>query len=393
MKTLERFRAVYKGEPVDRPPICGWLGLPFLNRLLNKTPRRILEDIAARPEEIIQLQEDLGMDPLLITVDDRWFSMYRFWRLLYSYPPEALETWPVQERVERINKDVLHRHFTVQTPEGEVTWGMSMGESQVVEIYNAVKEEKDLDLLIKYMPDPETANIDKLTALTRLAGDRAFITHNFIGIWGEAANMRGLVTLSTDIFDRPKFVHKISEFLMNRSIRRVRHLAKSGIHSILYDQSWVGVGFSPEQYREFMLPYDREVVKAARDAGILVSYHNCGRGMAFLDDMVSTGADALETLTPAERSGDFDLVETKRRVGRDITLNGAFNERLFPRVDAQEVKDEVRRCIDAAGDGGRYLLRTCGQIFDTANTTIETERTVDNIRVWTETGREYGCYN
>lgn len=42
--------------------------------------------------------------------------------------------------------------------------------------------------------------------------------------------------------------------------------------------------------------------------------------------MVSTGADSLETLTPKESSGDFDLAEVKRRVGNQITLHGGFNE-------------------------------------------------------------------
>ena len=35
MKALERFKSVFKGEPVDRPPICGWIGLPTLANMTN----------------------------------------------------------------------------------------------------------------------------------------------------------------------------------------------------------------------------------------------------------------------------------------------------------------------------------------------------------------------
>jgi uroporphyrinogen-III decarboxylase len=226
-------------------------------------------------------------------------------------------------------------------------------------------------LLVKYMPAPETLNQDRLAAMVQRVGNRGFFTHNFIGVWGEAANMRGLVTLCTDIYERPDLVKRISEFLTERAVRRVKHLAQTGVHSILYDQSWVGVGFSPAVYREFMLPYDQQVVRAAQEAGMLVSYHNCGRGTVFLEDMVSTGAEALETLTPKTMAGDFDLADVKRRVGSHITLNGGFNERMFPEATPAQVRDEVKRCLDAAGAGGRYVLRTCGQMMDAAPGTIE----------------------
>ena len=383
MNTVERLRAAYTGQPVDRVPICAWIGLPLLKRLLGKGARAILEETVRNPFEIIKIQEDLGLDPIMVTLDDRWFSSHRHWRLLYSFPEEALESWQVSQEMEDQGYGFFTYRFTATTPEGPVTWSYQLGDCQVGEVEPAIKDEKDLDLLIKYMPEPENLNQDNLTAMVKTVGDRAFFTHNFIGVWGEAANMRGLVNLTCDLIEQPHLVKKLSEFLMERAIRRVRHQAKSGIHSIIYDQTWVGMGFSPAQYMEYMLPYDQPVVEAARDAGLLVSYHNCGQGMTFIEEMASTGADALETLTPKQSSGDFDLTEAKRRVGDQITLNGGFNERILGEATPEQVRDEVKRCIDSAASGGRYILRSTGQIFDTA---------AGNIEVFTETGREYGSY-
>ncbi len=76
-------------------------------------------------------------------------------------------------------------------------------------------------------------------------GNRRFLTHNFIGEWGEAANMLGLVTLCTDIYKRWEFVKWISELMMERTICRIRCVAETGVHPVLYDQSRVGVDFSP----------------------------------------------------------------------------------------------------------------------------------------------------
>lgn len=393
MNTVERFRAVYTGQPVDRVPVCGWLGLPLLCRYWNRTCKDLLRSVVQNPLEVIQLQEELGMDPILVTVDDRWFSIYRYWRLLYNYTPEALETWQVKEKIKTLRPGVKLYHFTATTPEGDLTWSMKVGEYQVAEVENAIKDERDLDLAIKYMPDPGALNIDNLTDMVQRTGDRAFSMLNFIGVWGEAANMRSLVTLCTDLLDTPDFVKKLSEFLMQRAIKRIRRLAESGIHSILYDQSWVGIGFSPGQYSEFMLPYDKQVVEAAHEAGVLVSFHNCGCGMPILDHMISAGSDALETLTPPENSGDFVLKDVKERVGNRITLNGGFNERIFSRGSPEQVRAQTKKCLDDAMAGGRYILRTCGQIFDTDNKcAAQTDRTLENIKVWTETARQLGQY-
>ena len=143
------------------------------------------------------------------------------------------------------------------------------------------------------------------------------------------------------------------------------------------------MGLSPSTYNEFVKPYDAEVVKAIQDTGMLVSYHNCGRGTLILEDIVDTGADALETITSSESSGDFDLDDVKRRVGDRICLFGGFNERVLSSENPDDVRDEVKRCLTAAAEGGGYILRSMGQIFDAKP---------GNIEVMTATAHEHGCY-
>jgi uroporphyrinogen-III decarboxylase len=381
LNTVERFKAVFLGEAVDRVPVCAWLGLPYLQSITGQSPRSLIEGVIGDPSQIIEVQENLGLDPIIITMSERWFSSHRFWRLLYDWPDEALETWQVEE-----TSDTRHGStdycFVANTPAGALRWSYRVSAGQISELEPPIKREQDLELL-KYMPRPDAANQATLIELVRQVGNRAFFTHNVAGIWGEAVGMRGLAQLLMDLYDRPTFVTRLSEFLMERCISRVQHLAKTGVHSILYDQTWVGVGISPKTYRQFILPYDVRVVNAAKEAGLLVSYHNCGRGMQFLDDMVSSGAHSLETLTPRSSSGDFDLQEVKRRVGGQITLNGGFDERVLAAGTTWQVGEETKRCLNAAACDGRYVLRTCGQIFAASQRNIET---------FAATGREMGRY-
>jgi uroporphyrinogen decarboxylase len=141
---------------------------------------------------------------------------------------------------------------------------------------------------------------------------------------------------------------------------------------------------APEHFREFMKPYDAECVQAAHDAGYLVSFHNCGRATLLLEDMADTGPDAIETLTSSRSSGDVDLADAKQRIGDRVCLFGGFNEHLLNEADADGVREEVRRCLDAAMAGGGYVLRSTGQIFFAKPGLIE---------VMCETARDLGRYN
>jgi uroporphyrinogen-III decarboxylase len=350
---------------------------------MGKSERAILEEAVSDPSAIIRIQEELGLDPIVVTSDERWFSQHLYWRLLYSWPDEALVTWRVKEEVVARAGDFITYRFTAQTPEGPIVWSYETGGSRFNQLESPIKQESDLELMMRYLPQPESLNQEKLAELVRKVGDRAFIVHNLLSPWGEAVNMRGFTNLSMDLYDRPEFVKRLCDFLKRRALRRLRHVAKTGVHSILYDHSWLGSGYSLATYKEFMLPHDIEIIRAAREAGLLVSFHNCGRGMSLLEDMVSTRPHALETLTPKESSGDFYLAEVKRRVGKQVTLNGGFNERILASGTPEGVREAVKRCLDIAAEGQRYILRTCGQIFQAAP---------GNIEAFTQAGRDYGRY-
>jgi uroporphyrinogen decarboxylase len=51
---------------------------------------------------------------------------------------------------------------------------------------------------------------------------------------------------------------------------------------------------SPALYREFALPWEKRLVEQAHALGLPYALHVCGRTDSILDDMLATGADALE---------------------------------------------------------------------------------------------------
>ena len=74
------------------------------------------------------------------------------------------------------------------------------------------------------------------------------------------------------------------------------------------------------------------------------------------------------------------MAEVYRRVGKNITLNGGFNERIMIDGTPQQVRDEVKRCYAAVAGDGRYILRACGQVLEAAPGTLE---------AFTQAGRDF----
>ncbi len=387
MNSYQRFLAAMRGELPDRVPVACWLGLPYL--LKNTPGARAYTDLfdlwVDDPRNtIVACQEALGLDPMVLTNSLHWGEVLDFPARIFSWPEAALAGW--QERREVLADKGRHRvvRRVITTPAGELdyTYRLAPHDHARTMFEHVLKREEDLELL-RFMPDPALLNVDRLAAMVQKVEKRAVFHHVTPGVWDEACQLRGLTQISLDLYDRPAWVHRLMRFIADRQVRLMRRLAQSGIETINYNETWVGFGLSPRSYREFILPYDSEVVRAIHDAGMLVSYHNCGKASKLLELHADTGADALETLTPRSRAGDVDLADAKQRVGRRITLFGGCNEDVLSEGEPADVEAEVRRCLAAAAEGGRYILRTAGQIMAARP---------GNIEAMTAAVRKFGAY-
>jgi len=385
MNVVQRTHTVFTGAGLpDRVPVHSWLGLQFIRRLV---PRRFrMRDLMQMWIDdpvgtMVKYQEDLGLDPIVTTYSQH-IGEHEVWsRMLF--PQEPSDDW--QEDIIALDQTAISRtvQHRIQTPvgSGRYTYRIEAYSSWILE--HLIKQEQDLELL-PYRPDPRYLNLERLCSMIKKVGDRAWWLHHAPGPWDEAVRLRGFTALSIDVYDNPAFVHRLMRLVTDYLLKLYARLGETGLHSVSMNETWVGVGLSPEVYHTFIQPYEVECVAAAHAAGMLVSYHNCGRGVDFLDDMVATGADALETITSARNMGDFDLEDVKRRVNGSICLFGGFNERILTSEKPEVVREEVKRCIDAAAADGRYILRPSGQIF---------HADPRNIEIMVQTAHDYGRYD
>ena len=87
--------------------------------------------------------------------------------------------------------------------------------------------------------------------------------------------------------------------------------------------------------------------------------------MPILEHIAAMKPDAMETFTPPGMGGDADLAEARRRIAHNICMIGGFDQlHFFKGCTPEETRPEVRRCFEAAGRDGAYILCPSDNFFE-----------------------------
>lgn len=177
--------------------------------------------------------------------------------------------------------------------------------------------------------------------------------------------LRGLEQSLIDPLDDPPFTHallqRISDFFYEHHRRMFE--ACDGLIDVaeVTDDlgSQRGPLISPKLYQEFYAPHHKRFIDLCHEFGAKVFHHDDGAIRPFLPLLVEMGIDILN---PVQWTcPGMDMVELKREFGSKICFHGAIdNQYVMPFGTTDEVRAEVRHCIDAlASDKTGYILAPC----------------------------------
>jgi uroporphyrinogen decarboxylase len=143
---------------------------------------------------------------------------------------------------------------------------------------------------------------------------------------------------------------------------------------------------SPRMFRRLIKPrlamlFGR-MKELAPDARLF--FHSCGNVRPLLPDFIEMGVDILNPVHV--RAAGMNPVELKRDFGRDIVFwgGGVDTQDVLPHGTPADVRDDVRRNIDALAPGG-------GFIFNTVHN-IQADVPPENVVAMWQALREYGVY-
>lgn len=177
--------------------------------------------------------------------------------------------------------------------------------------------------------------------------------------------LRGLEASLIDPLEAPEFTHHLLRRLCDFFYEHHRRMFEEceGLIDVAQVTDDLGCQTGPlislDIYHEFYAPHHRRFIDLCHEFGIKVFHHDDGSMRAFLPDLVEMGIDILN---PVQWTcHDMDMVELKQEFGDRICFHGAVdNQRILPFGTTEEVRAEVRHCIDAlASDGTGYILAPC----------------------------------
>ncbi len=236
-----------------------------------------------------------------------------------------------------------------------------------------IKNKRDIDLLGEYMTAPK-CDVEAVNKAAEEFGERGLVRGHICcfdvfgqpGCWQDAACLMRVDDLILQTYDDPEWVHELLRILQRRKKIYIESMvgARFDVHE-LGGGSASSTVISPKIFEEFVAPYDSELIETAHRVGQRITYHTCGGMMPILEMIADMKPDAMETFTPRAMGADVDLAEAKRRIGDRVCMIGGFDQFHFLiGCSPEETRAEVRRCFEAAGGGGGYILSPSDHFFD-----------------------------
>lgn len=253
---------------------------------------------------------------------------------------------------------------------------------------HAVETEDDIVELLGPAPDPsfwiEDGFLSVLEYMLPRYGQTHYAVFPLNTIFADALDLFGGFQQGLEaLYTKRRLFHRALEAIVAWKISRLKAGASLGAPGTWMIEYCAGADtISPSMYREFVFPYERQVVREAHRLGLQVYLWYLGHMMPFLPDIARLGLDGL--FPEQGRKGyETDIVEVRRQLGDRICLIGFDDERQLIEGDRQGLAAEIERQIVGAGCNGAFMM----------GTTIVTEDTpLEHVDYYLETVHRLGQY-
>lgn len=235
-------------------------------------------------------------------------------------------------------------------------------------------------------PDPDAPHrlASLAEAVRRFAGRRAivFLSHDAFEF---SHYLYGFENLLVAYAFEPDVAHRLARIVTDYKKRVCERAAALGADVLLTGDDYANRKaplFSPEHFRQFVLPYLKEMVETAHRLGKPFIKHTDGNLWPILDDLVEAGIDALDPLEPI---AGMDIGAVKARYGHRIALCGNVDcGELLSRGTTRQVVEAVKETIAKASPGGGHILASSNSIHPAVRP--------ENYRAMLAAARRYGTY-
>jgi uroporphyrinogen decarboxylase len=245
---------------------------------------------------------------------------------------------------------------------------------------------------------PDAANPERVAGLRakaeayRQAGKAVMVKSICAGIFEMAQRIRGMENALMDPMMYPDLADRLYGKLADLKIAYWEMvLAELGdVVDIVAENDDYGTQQSQlisfEQYCGTIRPHLERVFAAIKKAApnARLFFHSCGNVRPFLPGFIEAGVDVLNPVHT--RAAGMEPVALKKDFGDAITFwgGGVETQEVLPRGTPEEVRDDVKRNLDALAPGGGYVFNTVHN--------IQSDVPPENYMAMWEALQEFGEY-
>jgi uroporphyrinogen decarboxylase len=260
------------------------------------------------------------------------------------------------------------------TDEFGITWSMPDDEPFYFDISHSPLAGLSLDEIRAY-PFPKGDDPTRFEGLR----DRALRLRNetpyavISGISGVVYEicwyLRGLENLFIDMMTQPQILEAIIDRTLGFWLDWFRLFldeAADVVDVIMIGDDLAGQNgplFAPRIYRQIIKPRQKRLVRYIRSrTKAKIWYHTCGSVREYLPDLLDNGIDILNPVQISAKG--MDPARLKAEFGDRLVFwgGGIDTQHVLPRASPQEVREHVRRNIEAFKPGGGYVFNNVHNI-------------------------------
>ncbi len=179
------------------------------------------------------------------------------------------------------------------------------------------------------------------------------------GVWGcffhNAMDYFGIEEYFMKMYSHPEVVHAVTRHIVDFYLAVNERIFRECPEVI--DVAFFGNDFGTQQrlfvnlakFKEFVLPYFRELIDQAKRHGKPVQLHSCGAICQAIPWLIDAGIDGLHPLQA--KAVGMEATTLAAKFGRSIVFVGGIDTQdLLWRGTPQQIKDEVNRLREVFGD-------------------------------------------
>ena len=242
------------------------------------------------------------------------------------------------------------------------------------------------------MPDPyKTARLpgflEQCEALVKAKPPTA-IGAVAVGPWTIAMLLRNPETMLLDTFEDPQFIHDVMRVCTDFSKLWGDAIVKTGI-GLSFSEPTASISLiSPDNYREFIAPYHKELVEHFKARKVGVTTHICGTTYPIYQDLLDCGFTTISFDLDQQADPTLYVDQLARFMdvakGRAVAI-GNVDATKFEKTSKDAMYADVKRCVDTAARHSAFILSTSCEIPPKSDPEI--------VKWFMDAAHEYGRYD